>query len=120
MFRTKTNLFINKAIDLNKRNLSWATGKPKEDKNISDLAFLIHGVYNRVSSRPSFTKISRLLYKVADKISDTCNAERKILRDRAKKRLQSIRHSYFERKYSKELKILRKLWNKIRRLKKYY
>jgi glycosyltransferase involved in cell wall biosynthesis len=103
MSRDGINPFLDKLINISAENLAWISGKPNQDKNITDLMALVHGASHRLSSKPSFRGMSRILYNASDKLSDSLNVQHNILRDRARLRLQSISLASPKYRYGKIL-----------------
>lgn len=96
--RTGVNPFLDRVISLSAENLAWYLGRPEPDQKIIDLSALVHGAYHRVSPKPRLMEISGLLFKAADKISDSHNMQRGILKSRAQIYLKRIWYHYLKYK----------------------
>lgn len=101
MSREGLNPFLNRVMNISAENIASITGRKLQDKNINDCIALVHGDHQRLSPKPSFQGITYLLYEVADKISDSHNAPRNILRDRACELLQTIKFPCLNHRYGK-------------------
>lgn len=103
MSRDGVNPFLDHVITISSENIALHSGKPAPDKHCTDCAALFNGAYHRLSSRPSFTKISQLIHGAADTLSLSHGIDRNILRTRARERLQVIKFPCLSRAYGKRL-----------------
>jgi len=110
MSRDGVNPFLDRVIDISIENLVWATGKSEANRDIADLAALLHAAHHRVSLRPSLMGMSKILIDAADGVSRHCNMPPNRLKERALSRLNDLKHHY---SHSGKAPILRRAWIRL-------
>ena len=109
MSRDGANPFLDKLIRISAENLAWAAGKAKPDQICLDLAALVHGAYDRVSSRFDMGTASMILREAVDRIGAASESESSQLRERAEARLRDLRQEYLQHKQNRGISFLRRL-----------
>ncbi len=101
MSRSGPNPFLDRVINLSAENIAWLIGRESPDQNIIDLVSFVHGASHRLSSKPHITEIMQVLNEAVNKLCDKAGPKCIIIKNKALKRLYSIRHSYLEYRYGK-------------------
>lgn len=117
MSRAGLNPFLDRVINLSAENIAWVIGRESPDQNIIDLVSFVHGASHRLSSKPHITEIMQVLNEAVNKLCDKAGPKCIIIKNKALKRLYSIRHSYLEYRYGKIVgKLLMFLYKMLKRI----
>jgi glycosyl transferase family 2 len=110
MSRKGVNPFQDKVINISCENLHWATGKNAADRDVQDLAALMHGAHHRVSLHPNLAGMTRNLFEAADGVSGLCDVDPDRLRKRAEYRLADLKHHY---SHCTRVSMIRRGWMRL-------
>lgn len=94
--RTGERPFLKHLIDINNKNMAWATESAFSEQSYQDLAALWHGAYRQYSRKTSVRDLVTVIETAARFLTDQAGVEPSALQGRVVFAVDNLRHHHFQ------------------------